>query len=323
MDFLWILLIIIFSAIIVGGLIIFALIYLTTGFKNTGRMTGGLYTIRGKPGAGKTYFATHLGVEALKEGKRRVFSNYPILYSDGEKTLCSLFFQANMILDKNLNGAIIINDESHMDFWSRDFKNFDKQKKDFFSHCSQHGISFYSIVQHEDRQDTIINDCTNLFAVVDKLEIPFLEIPICFYIEWWADEEEMKNAKYHPDLMPFHTERVWFKKEVAMAYDTRFFGHDKRPIYEGVTWVEYKKKKDNEDIIPSDDYSKITMAKLLVKKQLNTIYDKILSVMPKKRLYGDIGDRIDRSLEEEADTTIESLFEDQKEEKNNGSNDDD
>lgn len=302
-----------------GGLVALSLITLflisiTTGFKNTGRLSGGLYTIRGKPSAGKSYFGTSLGVAGLIEGKRRVFSNYPIIYNDGERILSSLKFEASMIIEKNLNGSIIINDESHMDFWSRDFKNFTESKKDFFSHCAQHGISFYSIVQHEDRQDTIINDCTNLFAVVDKIEIPILEIPICFYIEWWADEEEMKNAKYHPDvLIPYHTERVWFKKEIANAYDTRFYGHDKRPIYEGITWIDYNKSKGY-DYLGSNDYSKITIFKIALKKNINTILNILKSCMPKKRSYSDIGDRLDRNLsKEEEDELNKQAYEDDKE----------
>lgn len=301
MDIIILLLLILFGGSFALLAITISFIWLTTGFKNTGRLTGGLYTIRGKPSGGKSYFATSLAVEALKEGKRRVFSNYPIIYKDGDKTLCTLYFEAKMILEKNLNGAIVINDESHMDFWSRDFKNFTEEKKNFFSHCAQHGISFYSIVQHEDRQDTIINDCTNLFAIVDKTEIPFLEIPLFFYIEWWADEEDMKNAKYHPDtVLPYHTERVWFKKEVANAYDTRFFGHDKRPVYEGVPWTIYNQQKGIENL-GSTDYSKITILRLALKKNINTICDKLVSCMPKKRSHTDIGDRLDRSLEKDAE----------------------
>lgn len=274
-------------------------VYVTTGFENKGRSTGGLFTVRGRPGHGKSYISTDFAISVMKEGKRKVFSNYPIIYNDGRRVLSSLYFDASMILEKNLNGSVIIHDESHQDNFSRDFKNFDKDKMAFYSRCSQHGITYYSIVQHEDRQDTIINDCSDLYMEVDKVEIPFLGIPIFFTITSWASEEDMKNSRYHSDLQPFDYERVWFKKEIANSYSTKYFGQDNRPLYEGETWIEYNKRNKRESK-PSDDFSRITRLFLFFDRIVIRPLTKGIFKMSKRyNPFTDSGDRIDRSLEED------------------------
>jgi hypothetical protein len=90
--------------------------------------------------------------------------------------------------------------------------------------------------------DTIANDCANLFGVVTKLSIPIIDMPLVFTVTWWASEEEMKNSVYHSEIEPYMIETIWFNLDVANAYDTRFFGHETRKPYTGVSWIEFKKK---------------------------------------------------------------------------------
>lgn len=280
---------------------------------------GGVYRLSGKPSCGKSYVLTHLGVEALKEGKRKVFSNSPIIYDDGLIQLSSLYFEAKMILDKNLNGSMILNDEDHRDFWSRGFKDFDQAKKDWFSLCAQHEISYYGASQHEDRVDTIINDCTNLFCNIDKIEIPILGIPICFILTWWSTEEEMKNSRfrkgeYAPE--PFHVERVWFHREIANAYNTKFFGKDKRPIYEGESWIDHNKRLGIE-YKGVQDYSPITIIRAGFTKDLRELWYWGLRMKKKvANAFNEIGSRFDKNLEKdeeqkEQNKIDESLFEEE------------
>lgn len=304
MDFIWMLLAFIIGACIVFLTLTLAFIWLTTGFINTGRLKGGLYVIVGKPGNGKSYLATDIAVMFLKAG-RKVFTNFPVIYWNGKEFLCSCYFEKIMLLERNLTGAVIVNDEAHKDFWSRDFKTFAAEYKDFFSSCAQHEISYYSLTQHENRVDTIINDCANMFAVVEKTEIPFLEIPIYFTVNWFTSEKAMQSFEFNPAFSkPYYTEKVWFKKEIANAYQTKYFGTDSRPLYEGVSWSD-KNKNEGKEYRGSDDFSRITIFVLAVQHNLNIIKDKIISCMPSRRKGVDIGERIDRSLEYESSNSDE------------------
>lgn len=288
-----------FASVIIGSALALLYIYVTSGFENTGRLTGGLFTLRGRPSSGKSYCAVDIAIEFMKQG-REVLSNFPIVYNDGKKILCSCFFSPEMIFTENLSGKVIIHDESHQDNYSREFKNFDKRKMKFYSRCSQMGISYYSIVQHEDRQDTIINDVSDLFCDISKVEIPFLNIPIYFNLVWWGSEEDMKQSRFHPDAVePYHTERIWFKKEVANSYNTKFFGKDSRPKYQAVSWLEYS-KKHGEEIKPSEDFSKITLVRLAVYRKLfKPVFQYIKTMSKKLPILGmrEIGNRIDKNLE--------------------------
>lgn len=244
-------------------IIFFTILAFTTGFRRSGRLMGGLFALIGRPGEGKSYCATHIGLKGMIVEKRRVFSNFAIVSVDGKysslvingQTEDKIIDDIHFLMSQNLNRAILILDEAHLYFWSRDFKNFTKEDKDFFTFLSQHEISCYYIVQHEDRMDTVANDCANLFGIVHKFEIPILNMPLFFVIEWWASEDEMKNAIFHPEIKPFLTERIWFNLDVANAYDTRAFGHSMKDPYEGITWIEFYKKYKGIDWTPPEHIS--------------------------------------------------------------------
>lgn len=222
----------------------FLLITFTTGWKKTGRLMGGLFVVVGKPGNGKTYIVTHKILEYLRDG-RRVFSNFPVVSIDGK--LCSRVLEEDKVLTENMNRAVIVRDEAQKIHWSRNYKRFTEEDRNFFSETGHHEISCYEITQHEMRIDTVIRDCANYYLEVEKFEIPFLEMPLFFTVTWWTSAEEMHNALYHPEIEPFDVERIWFSKDVANAYDTRFFGHDCRLPYDGKTWIQFYKEKIDDD----------------------------------------------------------------------------
>lgn len=310
----WIdLLLIVIAAFTIFAVISFIIISVTTGWKKTGRLSGGLYCITAPPSNGKSFFATYLSIQFMREG-RRVFSNYPIIFDNGRERYVSKVLTKDMILKENLNGSVIIIDEAHNWFWSRDFKKFSEEYKNWFSTLAQHQISLYYIVQHEDRVDTIINDCANLFATVAKTDIPFLDMPIYFEVTWWNTELEMQMSKTRSDVEPYHFERVWFDKDVAFAFDTCWFGKDKRPEYEGMDWIEYLKLKGLEF---GGSY-KFSMKTMLLNKihysikiPLLCLYDKLIKSLANiiiymtdkgKRVYDglkELGSRFDRDNEEE------------------------
>lgn len=286
--------------------IFFVILAFTTGFRRSGRMMGGLFALIGRPGEGKSYCATHIGLKGMIEEKRLVFSNFAIVSVDGK--YCSrvingitekeIIDDIHFLMKQNLNRAILILDEAHLYFWSRDFKNFTKEDKDFFTFLSQHEISCYYIVQHEDRMDTVANDCANLFGVVHKFVIPIIDMPLFFVIEWWASEEEMQNSIYHPNLKPYLTERIWFNLDVANAYDTRAFGHTTKEPYQGITWIEfyrkYKRTDDGKPVewMPPDRISLGRMLRNSINRRISSFKvrasftnDDLVKVVSKNRTY--------------------------------------
>jgi len=319
MTGLTIILLMIAGAVIAVLILSSIVVFFTTGFKRTGRLMGGLYVIVGKPSSGKSYFAASIAVENLVAG-RRVFTNFPIVYNDGMKQYVSKYFKKEYLLSQNMTKSCIIVDEAQSEFWSRDFKQFSKQYMMFFSSCAQHEISFYVITQHQDRVDTIINDCANLFAYVEKTEIPFLDMPLRFTITWWNKELELQQSLINDNIEPFLTEHKWFNRQIANSYDTKFFGTDKRPQYEGTDWIAYykaQKSRENPDGIEyhgNYDFSPTVRLKVFLFKLISKVTGMI--DMRKMRIQGEQeqGLRNDRNLEkdvEQIENKIdENLFED-------------
>lgn len=262
--------------IVVSVLSLVIILAFTTGFKKSGRLMGGLFAIIGKPGSGKTYTATAIALDRMKEG-RLVFSNYPITSVDG--VYCSRVIEGitstgqviekiHWLMAQNLNRAVLVIDEAHLFWWSRDFKEFKKEDKNFFTFLAQHEIEVYYIVQHENRMDTIANDCATLFGIVTKMVIPFIDMPIRFSIVWWSAEEEIRTSILNPAIVPFDIENFWFNKDVASAYDTRFFGHDLRPRYQGITWKEFHRKYNNKYWTEPRDVSLVTKIRRIMSKPI-------------------------------------------------------
>lgn len=308
------------------------IISLTTGFQKTGRMCGGLYCLTAPPSNGKSYVATDIAIQFLKQG-RRVFSNYPIVYNNGRQILQTCALTKDMLLDKNFNGSVLIIDEAHNWFWSRKFKEFTDEYKNWFSTLSQHEISLYYIVQHEDRVDTVINDCANLFGVIEKTEVPILEMPICFTITWWVRELDMQFARHSDKMDPFHVERIWFDKDVAQSYDTKWFGTDKRPEYQGMKWVDWLKQEYNFDYVGNYNFSiKSQIINFIYTKVINPIVTIVISMVSyARKKWSEMGKTFDRDSSDDmivsppagtegelapndSDTLDDGLFEDGKNE---------
>jgi len=218
----------------------------------------------------------------MKQG-RTVFSNFPIVSVDGR--YCSRVMEGitstgevidsiKSLMKKNLSRCVLIFDEAHLFWWSRDFKRFSQEDKNFFTFLAQHEIEVYYIVQHENRMDTIANDCATLFGVVTKMEIPFIDMPLRFTITWWSDEEMIRQSLRDPAIAPYEVENFWFSKDVASAYDTRYFGHDERPRYEGISWVDFMLKYRNRPWRPPKDVSLKRFIEVAMTKKKNEILEK-------------------------------------------------
>jgi len=286
-----------FSVLCILG--VFLLILFTTGFKQTGRLTGGLYCLTAPPSNGKTFVVTSFAIDFMRKG-RRVFTNYPIVYRNGREEYISKVLTKEMLLSKNMNGSVIIVDEAHRWFWSRKFKEFTEEYKDWFSTLAQHGISLYYVVQHEDRVDTIINDCCNLFGEIQKTEIPLLEMPLYFTVTWWNREIELQLSRTNASVEPYHQEKVWFDRNVAFSFDTCWFGHDKRPEYKGINWIKYLKTKGveyggNYNYPLKTIFFNIFYYKIYI-PLLNKLHPMTKSV---EKIWSEIGKRFDRDHQED------------------------
>jgi len=260
---------------------IFCLVAFTTGFRKSGRIMGGLFALIGKPGSGKSYCATKIGLDRMKEG-RTVFSNFSIVSVDGK--YCSRVIEGvtstgevietiKKLMRQNLTRCVLIFDEAHLFWWSRDFKRFTQEDKNFFTFLAQHEIEVYYIVQHENRMDTIANDCATLYGVVEKLIIPFIDMPLRFTITWWSDEELIRQSIRDSSIVPYLIEHFWFSKDVASAYDTRFFGHDERPRYQGISWIDFMLKYRNRPWNPPKDVSLQRFIRVALDKKYDQLMD--------------------------------------------------
>jgi len=210
-------------------------------YKTKPRLMGGVFGIFAPPGNGKTYILTDIGLDMMKRG-RRVFSNYPIRSLDGKYN--SRVLTKEMLLTENFTDCVLLIQELHRWFNSRDFKEFTPEHHHFFStsgHCQR---SIYYDDQSVNRVDIVIREDTNLFYEIEKVMVPVLdylgyEVPLYFRCFIYNDQEDMKMAHYGHMENVYDYDRVWFNINTAAAYDTRYFGHDDRPEFEGETWDDY------------------------------------------------------------------------------------
>jgi hypothetical protein len=129
--------------------------------------------ITGKPGSGKSYWATRYAVGQMKKG-RRVYSNIRINFNYKNKTFTNYKLDKNMI--KNLKfpkDSLLIVDEAGFWFNSREFKKFDIEDFQFFSQHRHLNIDIILIVQNMHRIDKSLRElsdeilvCSSLFGII-------------------------------------------------------------------------------------------------------------------------------------------------------------
>ena len=219
----------------VAALGLVLLLAFTTGFKKSGRIMGGLFMVIAPPGEGKTYFLVWTALQAMRAG-RTVWSNFPIKSVDGRYV--SRFWKKEYIFE-NISRDMVIDDELYREYFSRNFKEFDEKHALAFSTLGQKEVSFYGAAQHQDSDDVHINRVTNLWITIRKTEVPFLCVPLYFDVTIYSSLDDYKNAAYHPDIEPYDSFRLWFDRDVAEAYNTKYFAQDERPHTEGEDWDTY------------------------------------------------------------------------------------
>lgn len=210
-------------------------------FRRRGRMYGGIHILVAPPSGGKSYLITAIVNEIFNEGTRRVYSNFPIRTRDGKH--CSYYWEPKLMFE-NLSGNVLVLDEAHKYFWSRDFKSFDQKDKDWWSTTGHNEVTVYVLTQELARIDCIITDKATMIWDIEKVQIPILEIPLYFRVTQWASKEAYTAAfRGMMAKPPIAVKFYFFNQSIADMYDTHYFRANFGDPYIGMTWDEYEKKQ--------------------------------------------------------------------------------
>lgn len=247
-------------------------------FRRTGRIYGGIHILVAPPSGGKSYIVTEIIDEIFREGKRRVYTNFPVRTRNGKH--CSYVWEQKL-MNENLSGQVIVLDEAHKYYWSRDFKSFTQADKDWWSTTGHNEVTVYVLTQELARIDCIITDKATMIWDIEKIQIPILEIPICFKVTQWPSKEAyqagIKGLMAKP---PIAVKYIFFKQSIADMYDTHYFKSAFGVPYIGITWCQ-KAKMDNKPIKPPypTAYQRLIMYRdFYIEKVLTLIKQKIKEI---------------------------------------------
>lgn len=215
-----------------------------------------IYIIWAAPRKGKTYYATYIAINALKNiqkkkgNKNKVFSNYPIFHKKYGSTL----YLDRESLQYDITDSIIIFDEAYRDFNARTFFKFTKAEHTFFATNGHDNNDIYLIAHGINRIDTVIREMVDTYYFVKKYGIPFMDKPLLFNIEGYIDLQDI--AQRHRRNSVYSSFWLRFSKEVAESYNTHYFRKPDKKI-DFLTWQkmnddmieEYQDKIDKGDII--------------------------------------------------------------------------
>jgi len=207
------------------------------------------------PRQGKTYYCTNEVVGLLKEGKRRIFTNWPVIVQTPKGPLSSRVWIPALAHENILESDIYI-DEAYMDYNSREYKKFEKDTHTFFATNGHNDNEITLIAQNPARIDVVIREMCNGFFLVKKITWPFViwtiyarlanlirkekynparPNPLMFIVYNFLTEKDM--ASRNPEAA-YSTQRLWFNHDTARAYDTHYWKTDDDKPYEGKTWQE-------------------------------------------------------------------------------------
>lgn len=192
----------------------------------------GVTIVFAAPRQGKTYWATSKAVHALKKGKQKVFTNYPVFYKNKSTLVWESGYETEPITD-----SLIIIDEAYRYFNSRNYKNFTDEEHFFFATSGQNENDIILIAHSPARLDTVIREIASLFLFVKKITIPLTEYPLWFRTEGYLDEISLSRRAMSKEAFD-SVEHHIFRKKIAKAYDTHFFRKIDIPETQFYTWAE-------------------------------------------------------------------------------------
>jgi hypothetical protein len=153
----------------------------------------------GLPGAGKTYWLSKLGLDAIKAG-RPVYANYTLEGAIRYKNLSEVF--------KVRQGVILV-DEINLVCPSRWWNKFPPELAYFWSQTRKFSLDIYWTSQHIDRVDKIIREISNWVWTINRYPFGF------FLARQYLPEHVTKERRRHFTLKFFR-----LKKEVYTKYNT-------------------------------------------------------------------------------------------------------
>lgn len=115
--------------------------------------------IVGLPGAGKTYYLSKIGLDAMKKG-RKVYANY--------KLKGAIYFWEIEELQEIEDGVILI-DEINLVASSRDWEELPGEQKYFWSQTRKQKLDIYWTAQHQDRVEKIVREVSNFIWKINIL----------------------------------------------------------------------------------------------------------------------------------------------------------
>ena len=197
------------------------------------------YIVSAPPRKGKTNTTTDWALRRFEKYERKrkkdpafcghVFSNYPIYHPKyGFTRVWKKGMEYTDIFD-----SMIVIDEAHRFYNSRDIKNMTEAMHDFFALCGQRGNDIILITHHPARIDKVVREVVEMVYHVRKAAIPFTERPLWFRLDSYLTTEE-----YMDPHKRYSTQRIRFKRFVAKAYDTHYFRNMPEELPEYSTWDE-------------------------------------------------------------------------------------
>ena len=182
---------------------------------------------------GKSTFATRWALVRLAWQARRrkkkpgfvgqVFSNYPIFSRKTNSFAKQLVenFELLPIFD-----SMIVIDEAHRYYNSRNIATFYSWKHDFFAYSGQRGNDIILVSHDPGRVDTVVRELADAFFRVYNYSI--LGFPLIFFIDEYSTESDYNKRTNRITHMWF-----LFSFTVARAYNTHQFRNqpDEIPIF--------------------------------------------------------------------------------------------
>lgn len=170
--------------------------------------------VEGKPGAGKSFFATKTILAALKEGKK-VFTNMDNIlvrsyaWKVEKETLGKV--TKEQVLDnfrvlrtqdlkhfhkipkKELMNSTIVLDEVMLDFFARDWQKTGKDLIFFFTQHRKYRCDFWYLTQSISKVDGVLREMTQYFVRMRNTEffkLMFIKLPKRFVATWFYEDNE-------------------------------------------------------------------------------------------------------------------------------------
>lgn len=188
-----------------------------------------IYLIFGHPGQGKSYTATHFGVQALRKGIA-VYSNFPII--DGKRRSMVWKKEYSSLPNPPTKCKVII-DEAYRDYNSRKYQEFSVEDHTYFATNRHNEVDLFICVQNPARIDKVIREISQ-FILVKKRN--FLWWILGFRLEYYEFEEDLAGGRGRREEGFYRKEFIRFSKDVARAYDTHYYGKKDEKPFVGEVW---------------------------------------------------------------------------------------